>query len=224
MILSRVLLRPAHPEVNRWRASFQALHGALWRLFPAASGEVAAAPTPPPPGGRARLQILHHLSPDPIEGAVELLVQSGAVPSWEGWDARAYARAPESKVVPSDLVVDGALLRFRLVGSAVSRVCKWQRKATKPVQFYRTDEEMHRWLSVRLAAAGAELLGVPLWRRLPDRCPPRAPHPNATQFDGILRVKDPAALTAARENGVGRGRSYGCGLLLLARAPGATSP
>ncbi|MCG9890560.1 MAG: type I-E CRISPR-associated protein Cas6/Cse3/CasE [Thermosynechococcaceae cyanobacterium MS004] len=36
-------------------------------------------------------------------------------------------------------------------------------------------------------------------------------------YQGILQVEDPALLVEAIRQGIGRGRSYGCGLISIAR-------
>jgi CRISPR system Cascade subunit CasE len=36
-------------------------------------------------------------------------------------------------------------------------------------------------------------------------------------FQGILRIQDPGLLVSAIQQGIGRGKSYGCGLLSLSR-------
>jgi hypothetical protein len=42
-----------------------------------------------------------------------------------------------------------------------------------------------------------------------------------TQFDGVAAVAEPTTVTSAIITGVGRGKSYGCGLLSIAPAGGA---
>lgn len=51
--------------------------------------------------------------------------------------------------------------------------------------------------------------------------PPHGPRPMriaTLDFDGILRVTDPAAFLAAVARGFGRAKAYGCGMMLLRRA------
>lgn len=111
----------------------------------------------------------------------------------------------------------GTLVRYRLAGST----CKRQNR--KEVVALRGADAENWWVS-RAPAAGLAL------QSLVSKAPGdavghesgdggskgnRIVHP-LTMFDGVAAVTDPAALTNAIVTGVGRGKSYGCGLLSIA--------
>ena len=78
------------------------------------------------------------------------------------------------------------------------------------------------WLSGQGARAGfvpdPERLSIDGYDSIkidrPDAKPARF---GRLEFDGVLRVADPAALVAAVAGGFGRARAFGCGLMLLRR-------
>lgn len=67
--------------------------------------------------------------------------------------------------------------------------------------------------TTRLAVDGYQLLSIP-------RAPGTQPIQFATlDFQGLLTVTDPATFVAKLAHGFGRARAFGCGLMLIRRAP-----
>jgi CRISPR system Cascade subunit CasE len=208
MNLSRIFLNPASSEVWPWVRSPLVMHGALWRLFPGVERV---------PDARSRARILHRLTVE-RDGRLTLLVQSKAEPDWSGWPRAVFAAPPEVKSLAPVLeaVGTGQRFRFRLVGNVVKSVSRSTRRVA-----LRGDDALKAWLARAGARSGFEVesaLAAPCsreeWWSGPS--PSHVEHPVC--FDGVLRVVDTGTMRKALENGIGRGKSYGCGLLLVARA------
>jgi CRISPR system Cascade subunit CasE len=109
----------------------------------------------------------------------------------------------------------GQRLRFEVSANPVKRLAG----SGERVPLIR-DEERLAWLARRLAgAAEVEAARVAATERLYFRKPGMPPGKiEAVLFSGVLRVQDPARLLEALRTGVGPAKSFGCGLLLLARA------
>jgi CRISPR system Cascade subunit CasE len=77
------------------------------------------------------------------------------------------------------------------------------------------------WLAGRLARVGAELDPAACWilahtqLRLPRRAPQGQAVLSVVDAEGALTVRDPAALGRALVDGIGHGKAFGLGLLLL---------
>ncbi|WP_329167872.1 type I-E CRISPR-associated protein Cas6/Cse3/CasE [Streptomyces sp. NBC_01685] len=83
-----------------------------------------------------------------------------------------------------------------------------------------TGDDAITWWQARARTAGLEpitISGLP--RPFPRaRFASSAPYFTLTQFDGIAHITDTGLLTHALNNGIGRAKSYGAGLLSLAPA------
>lgn len=115
-------------------------------------------------------------------------------------------------------------------GGARSRPCDVVMDALKPLapgtraeaRRDAIDAAGHAWLARQAERCGFALLGAPavdgyLRRRIPRDA--GAPAIISTlDFDGLLQVQDPVAFAGALANGIGRGKAFGCGLLLIRRA------
>lgn len=115
----------------------------------------------------------------------------------------------------------GALVRYRLAASTVRS--KARTREIIPLRGAAADD----WWTARAPAAGLALQslasrspGDPVGRKTDDNengtaRTHRIRH-TLTQFDGTATVTDPGALATAITAGIGRGKSYGCGLLSIA--------
>ena len=146
--------------------------------------------------------------------AYSLLVQTSERPNWQALLSRfpGYAELAEGTPKPYEPVFRaGQLLRFRLYANpTVSREGKRH-------GLYREEEQLE-WLSTRFGAAGADPLRVLVSRRGKLKAARNGgPVVLAVgQFDGVLRVTDPAKLRQALESGIGHGKAFGLGLLSIA--------
>lgn len=149
---------------------------------------------------------------------VHILVQSHAKPDW----AAAFANFPVLRCPPEHKPFDprlatGQRYRFRL---RVNPTVKRNGKRWGLVR----EEDQQAWLTRKLTAAGAELLGDRVAARERQNSRKNPARDSGTQthfavlFEGVLKVTDPVQLKAALEQGIGPAKGYGFGLLSLARA------
>ncbi|MBM9507985.1 type I-E CRISPR-associated protein Cas6/Cse3/CasE [Streptomyces sp. KK5PA1] len=236
--LTRLLLNPRSRAVQRDLRNIADLHRTVMNIVPDGLG---AAP-------RAQAGVLFRLEADGA-GEPVLLVQTRTRPSTDRLPA-GYARA-EVRPMDALLTAlrPGLLVRYRLAANAVRRcgpnstAGRW--KQAIPLH----GPEADQWWTDRATAAGlavrtlvsrsadpATTWHAPGPRTIPVPTPPSAPgtKPGAgrrtdrridraiTLFEGTGVVTDPDTLRSALLNGIGRSKSYGCGLLSLAPAhPGA---
>jgi CRISPR system Cascade subunit CasE len=220
--LSRLLLDPGNRQVHHDLRDASALHRRVMSLVPDGLGQ-----TP-----RARAGALFRLETDGV-GYPVLLVQT-LLPPDSGRLPQGYAR---SVTVKSMSPMVGALrpglaVRYRLLANTVRR-CGPNSTAGKWKQVIALrDEEARQWWATRAEATGLglhSLLASPAedlaTRHQPATQPKAEPSPApaprhirraTTLFEGTASVQDPQALRRAILQGVGRSKSYGCGLLSLA--------
>lgn len=215
--LTRLHLNPASRAVQRDLGNAAALHRRVMALVPDGLGE----------SPRSRAGVLFRLDTGSSDAAV-LLVQSRVAPDPRRLP-REYAEA-QIKDMHALLTAlrPGLSVRYRLLGNAVRRcgrnstVGRW--KQAVPLR----GGEADRWWAERATTAGLTphtVLSEPsepltTWH-VPDTGRTgandrvRVPH-QATWFEGFATVHDAEALRHALLHGIGRGKSYGCGLLSLA--------
>jgi len=109
---------------------------------------------------------------------------------------------------------EGQRLRFEVSANPVKRLAR----SGDRVPLIR-DEERLAWLGRQLdGAAEIEAARVVASERLYFRKPGMPPGKiEEVTFAGVLRVRDAARLLETCRGGVGPAKSFGCGLLLLAR-------
>jgi CRISPR system Cascade subunit CasE len=225
--LTRLTLNPAHRQVLFDLGNAAALHRRVMTLVPDGIGD-----TP-----RARAGVLFRLEPESADRPV-LLIQTQLPPDTSGLPA-GYALSSHSREMAPMLgaLRPGLLVRYRLLGNAVRRcgpnstAGKW--KQVIPLH----GPEAAQWWSDRAAPAGLTLhaahaestAAVTTLHVKDDQGTPGAQRTQRTQvrinrsatlFDGTATIHDPDALRTALLHGVGRSKSYGCGLLSLAPHPG----
>lgn len=200
MYLSQLMLNERQPQVHRDLGNAHKFHQRLMHGFP-------DQPTDTP---RSDWHILYRQEPD----SYQVLVQSAIEPDWSCLPSGYIQDDPQVK--PFNLApVVGQRLRFRLKANPSKR----DNQTRKTVGIYGREDQL-AWLARKGERHGFDLLAV-------DVIP--APNVFGTKkgvkgpirlhtvlFQGVLQVQDPAALVAAVQQGIGRGRSYGCGLLSLA--------
>lgn len=161
------------------------------------------------------------------ERGVQILAQSVHPPNWQAAfaDFPVLANPPESK--PFDPVLQaGRQYRFRLLANpTVKKTVEEESKDLRKTRRGLTKEEdQQAWLKRKLQAAGAEVIAcqiVPRGRQYSHKTPTKEEGRQthlAVLFEGMLLAKDPAALAAALQNGLGSAKGFGFGLLSLAPA------
>ncbi len=223
MFLTKMPINPRRRSTRTLMSSPQALHAAVMAGF---------ADARPTEEGRVlwRLDIynphqvvLFVASPDQPD--FTHLVEQAGWPTTETWTTRPYDPLLES-------LRPGQHWQFRLTANPVraGRRAGWT--DTKPMGHV-TVKQQEQWLLDRAANAGFRLVcrqgtdaneadfdlavidrTVRRFRRKDDQVTIAI-----ATFEGHLEITDAAALRRSLTCGIGRAKSYGCGLLTLARPP-----
>ncbi|MFC4030731.1 type I-E CRISPR-associated protein Cas6/Cse3/CasE [Streptomyces polygonati] len=228
--LTRLLLNVRSRAVHRDLRNLAELHRTVMKLLPDGLGD----------SPRSRAGVLFRLEADSA-GAPVLLVQTRLPPSADrlpdGY-ARVDVRSMDALLTA---LRPGLLVRYRIAANAVRRcgpnstAGHW--KQAIPLRGPDADQ----WWTDRATAAGLAprtLLSrstetATTWHTpapspeaptAPGAAAPAASRPGrridraVTLFEGTAAVTDPDALRSALLSGIGRSKSYGCGLLSLAPA------
>ncbi len=226
--LTQLVLNLAHRQVHSDLGNTAALHRRVMSLVPDGLGE----------SPRAAAGVLFRLDTDRV-GAPVLLIQTRVAPD-PGRLPNGYAEAHTRDMIPMLTALRlGLPVRYRFLGNTVRRCGRNSTAGSWKQAIPLSDEDAVQWWADRAPAAGLALHSLlssasdPLTAyhahtsrmdvktartsRGQDK-DIRVPYA-ATLFEGVATVRDPAVLRAALLAGIGRGKSYGCGLLSLAPAP-----
>ena len=229
--LSEVMLDPQARATGRALADLYALHQMVYSAFAHVE-----------PGAAGRVLFRLDAAGGPACPMPRLLVQSEREPDWSFLAGRAGSvRGPKQW---SPQFEAGQRLRFRLRASPTKRVPlpRGHPKAGHQRVGLLTRPEQASWLARQGERCGFALCDTPTgWFDAFDGAEPTlavqvtplghlkgykpnpAPGPPMTlthlavDFDGLLRVTDPSVFAAAIAAGLGPGKSFGFGLLSLAR-------
>lgn len=177
-------------------------HRALWRLFPEQPTE-------------QRTFLFRVEQQRPGQGAL-ILLQSPAAPY--PYDAATRVIA-EPKRLDLSAITEGSSLRFRLTANVIKTI----RDSEDPERHIRVplikEDQQLEWLGRKLGTAAAveaarPTPNPPLFFRRKGRAGKLA----TVTFEGRLRVLDPDSFRSLIGTGVGAAKSFGCGLLSVARA------
>jgi CRISPR system Cascade subunit CasE len=221
-LLTRMALNPARRGTRSMLASPQAMHAAVLAAFPPGLTIVGNQDNrllwrvDRDSPHRVLLYLCSAASPD----LTHLLEQVGW-PTTSRWESRDYGPLLERLAV-------GQRWAFRLTANPVRRVRDDKHPSRGAPRGHVTAAQQTSWLTDRASAAG---FSVPLTPTGDPAVVVRERRvltfPRQTgivtlataTFDGVLEVTDPNLLRTTLTNGLGRAKSYGCGLFTLARAP-----
>ena len=230
MYLSKLVLNPRHDQAQRDLAAPYELHRTLGRAFPQATTTHY----------RQECGVLFRIEPPSPSGAV-VLVQSGAEPDWQKLVPGYALRTDGPKPFAPTLQV-GQQLRFRLVANPVRRTRREgsdgkSRVHRIPLIHGGPNAAGHptywEWLERQGREHGFEVdlartQDTPVQSGTGPRGTPgsggntpggkRAQVHVGIRFDGVLAVREPAALAAVLRDGFGPAKAYGFGLISLAPA------
>ncbi|MCT1996747.1 type I-E CRISPR-associated protein Cas6/Cse3/CasE [Brachybacterium muris] len=215
--LSRVPINPQLRQGRRLLTNPQAMHAAVLSCFPQDTHTDTS-------------RVLWRI--DQVEKAFTLYIVGPEIPDLRviteqaGWPSRP---GQSTDYVPFlDRLMAGQEWRFRLSANPVKSIPSMDGSRGKVVPHV-TREQQVNWLVTRAAVHGFELLGdtgddakhhVTVTRsedlRFRRGESTRPVSLRRAQFDGALRVTDAEQLRASLQQGIGRARAYGCGLLTLA--------
>jgi CRISPR system Cascade subunit CasE len=197
MFLSKLSPNFTSPEFITDIDNIDKLHRRIMLGFPDEN-----IPTP-----RAESQVLFRVEEDRT-----ILIQSKIEPNWSRLPDNYCIQAQTKLFTPK--FQQNQELQFRLVGNPVR---KHKKKVTKSLT--ETSEIIH-WLESRSGDKGFKIQDVSIEinpTKRARRKDGRLLTIHSVVYQGALQVTDPELFTRAVEEGIGRARSYGCGLLSLSR-------
>lgn len=226
MYLSRLILNPRSRQVRSELANPYEMHRTVMHAFAERTEKDE--------------RVLFRLEIHPRNGMLSLLVQSPMEPDW------AFLAVSEKNYLllqvecPPGVETNPAVktfnlglqpeqnLMFRLkanptVKKTVQEAGKQDRKTRRGLL---REEDQLKWLERKLEASGARLVSARTSNETKVKGERRQADERqelsflSIQFDGVLQVKDPAALNVALQTGIGSGKGLGFGLLSLAPARG----
>lgn len=188
------------------------LHRQVWRLFPGEEHESRQT------GEQERQGFLFRVEERQVGSPSKLLVQSRRAPIHIHGIRLVGSR--EIRPTPHE----GQQLAFLLTANPVKTIADadlnakpGKRSGTCRVPLI-SDEERREWLIRKLGdAAAVEDVAVAPHAPMYFRKGKGAGKLVTCTFQGIFRVREPAALRRMLENGVGPAKGFGCGLLLVRR-------
>jgi len=228
MYLSKLILNPRTRRVRRELGNPYELHRSLMRSFPETL----------PAGER----VLFRVDVDPRTGIPTVLLQSHTRPDW-AWltddGARDYLLPnhllPPTLQPPQHLSLTDfdfsatftpdQILTFRLRANPTIKHSEPGQRQGRRDPLYREDAQL-AWLERKGENGGFRILRADIiaegnaYARKPRPAggPRRKLTHHAVRFEGRLQVTDPDALWESVKSGIGPAKSFGFGLLSLARA------
>jgi CRISPR system Cascade subunit CasE len=205
MYLSKLVLNLKNRKVQQDLSNAHALHQSIMHSFPDEQREKA----------RADWQILFRHEPD----SAVVLVQSTAEaqPDWERLPPD-YLTDCDCK--PLDAMLENLqvnqVLQFRLQANPSKR----SKETGKTIALTRKEDRL-LWLERQAARSGFEILEIDtvpvpdIYGRKPKVSAPIKII--SVLFQGVLRITEIELFRQALQQGIGRGRAYGCGLLSIAK-------
>lgn len=203
--LTRIQIDSRNTEARRDLRDVVGLHRRVMSLMPDGLGD------------QARLQagVLFRL--DETDTGSTILVQSRLQPNPQrlppGYGTTEIRNAERLlKALRTDMLV-----HYRIAANAAKR--QFVRGATGPVVPL-SGKDAEEWWTKRAASHGLRLVSATINTLNPARgqgsTNTKPIRHGLTRFDGVAAITDPDLIRNAIENGIGRGRSHGCGLLSLA--------
>ncbi|MFJ5090154.1 type I-E CRISPR-associated protein Cas6/Cse3/CasE [Streptomyces sp. NPDC088674] len=223
---SLLTLDARHPFTAKSLADAQDMHRTVMSGFPGWVDDGSA-------DARAQMNVLSTWSLNLKDARLHLVVQSGVPADWDRIPRAALAERPEVRTVDARYRAGDELV-FRTVVNAVrSRKTPTDAPDARGKRVsHTTPEHARNWFARRLqptgeppvAPDGVVRIGADADPgRLTVRLLPKATSNSVhrglklgrTEVKGRLTVTDPAAFVAALTRGIGHGRAYSCGLLLV---------
>jgi CRISPR system Cascade subunit CasE len=204
MYLSKLVLNWENAKAQHDLSDAHALHQRIMQAFPDEQREKP----------RNDWNILFRQEPD----SEVILIQSDLEPTWNYLSDGYLRDQPISKAVNLDIEKFslGQQFQFRLRANPSKR----DHKTKKTIGFYKQVDQLS-WLERQAERNGFNLHGVDVipapnlfGKKGLGKSPIRI---TTVLYQGILKVTEPTQFLQAIQQGIGRGRSYGCGLLSVAK-------
>lgn len=206
MYLSQLMLNSRQSQVHKELGNAHKFHQRIMQAFP--DEETRDRP-------REDWHILFRHEPEPYRDVV--LVQSEIEPDWSKLpDQYLQNQAVKAVNLTADQFATNRIFQFRLRANPSKR----DSKTKKTVGFYHRHDQL-TWLERQADRCGFRLLSadvIPSPNVFGIKKKGTSPIRIATAlFQGVLEVTAPEPFVSTVQHGLGRGKSYGCGLLSLAR-------
>lgn len=204
MYLAQLKLNEQNREVHQDLSNAHKLHQRIMQAFPDEEREKA----------RADWNVLFRQEPE----SDVVLVSSAIEGNWNRLPSGYLSQPFASKLFDVEQMPFsvGQLLQFRLKANPSKR----DNQTRKLIGMFHEADQLE-WLSRQgdrngFAVQQVDVIQTPniFGRKGEGKAPIRLA---TVLYQGVLRVKDVDRLVAALQQGIGRGRSYGCGLLSVAR-------
>ncbi|MEM6253159.1 MAG: type I-E CRISPR-associated protein Cas6/Cse3/CasE [Cyanobacteria bacterium P01_D01_bin.156] len=208
MFLSQLILNDHARKVRRDLGNAHELHRQIMQAFP----DEAEQHTPDAWNPRHEWNILFRQESE----SNKILVQSAVEPNWSKLP-KGYLQQENTKSIAYDAnnFEPGKVLQFRLRANPSKR----DKETRKTVGYFKQQDQL-AWLQRQSDRNGFRLHGADIipspnvFGRKKGKSPIRI---TTALYQGILEVTDSGAFIQALCQGLGRGKSYGCGLLSVAR-------
>lgn len=205
--LARLRLNVKSREVRRDLRDAVALHRRVMSLLPDGLGDQA----------RHKAGVLYRL--DETRQGPTLTVQAGLLPSDEKLP-EGYCEFAVRHLTPLlKALQPGMRVHYRIAANATKRAAKSDEKHKKGQIVALSGVAAGEWWQRQATTHGLTLVtsfAQPLPQARGEREDGKSVCHAVTRFDGTAIVRDPDLLREALVRGIGRGKSYGCGLLSLA--------
>ncbi len=208
MFLSKVRLDIGNPSARQAIFNCNDMHRNLMRAFEIAEG--SAMP-------RMEESVLYRLIQEKY--GRYLLVMSRNRPDWEKLARSGYA-AEDVRDISAlrEVFVEGRTLGFSLLAAPTKKIANGGKNSRRV--FLRTREERDDWLARQGEKYGFTLLGA--WEAaLPvdvfGKKGTAGVVYRAVEFTGVLAIRDASLFWKGYTRGIGAGKAYGLGLMMLAR-------
>ena len=218
LYLSQLILNPRSRQVHSELANPYEMHRTLMRAFPEAAG-----------GGPGRVLFRVERSGPANGTGITVLVQSDKSPHWDSlaksgnYLLAAAEENPATKTFTPTFIT-GQRLVFRLRANPTIKRFFEGKTGSKRVGLYK-EEDQKCWLERKAEQGGFRILAMNVISEGMNQG--RIKHPGekvhklsllAVRFDGLLEVVEPQKFTDTLQQGIGRGKGLGFGLLSVARA------
>jgi len=206
MYLSKLVLNERDRTVQRDLSNAHTLHQRIMQAFP---DEQRHNP-------RADWEVLFRQEPD----SSIVLVQSRIEANWTHLPTHYLTSSPNFTQVDlaASRLEPGRIFQFRLKANPSKR----DKQTRKLIGMFHQADQIS-WLERQASQHGFQLHGVdviPTPNVFGMKEKGKAPIRILTVlYQGILQITDSALFITAMQQGIGRGRSYGCGLLSIAQIP-----
>ena len=206
MFRSQLRLDRRNPSVRQGLGNCSDMHKNLMSAFEIAYGTENA---------RQSVSLLYRL----MEQRGQLLVYaiSNVVPDWTKVKGVEQLSDVMSVDPLKEKMHEGMLLRFSLFATPTKKIRREGKLSARV--FLKSREERESWLERHAAAGGFELVSFEEIReeQVSGRKAGCEIHYTGVFFDGVLKIIDKEKFWQTYCEGIGAGRAYGLGMLMIAR-------